>query len=57
VQGLIGVAGSLVFAGVQMRQNSLATQAARNAPVADGFRELNLMIASSPELAPAFAVH
>jgi hypothetical protein len=53
--GLLGVVGSLLFVGVQVRQNSIATQAATNAAVADGFREFNLMMASSPELARAFA--
>jgi hypothetical protein len=53
--GLLGVVGSLLFVGVQVRQNSIATQAATNAAVADGFREFNLMMASTPDLARAFA--
>jgi hypothetical protein len=53
--GLLGVVGSLLFVGVQVRQNSIATQAATNAAVADGFREFNMMMASSPDLARAFA--
>jgi hypothetical protein len=53
--GLLGVVGSLLFVGLQVRQNSIATQAATNAAVADGFREFNMMMASSPDLARAFA--
>jgi hypothetical protein len=52
--GRLGVVGSLLFVGVQVRQNSIATQAATNAAVADGFREFNMMMASSPDLARAF---
>jgi hypothetical protein len=55
LMGLLGVVGSLLFVGVQVRQNSIATQAATNAAVADGFREFNLMMASSPDLARAFS--
>lgn len=51
--GLIGVIGSLVFVGLEVRQSTIATRAATDASVADGFRELNLMMASSPELARA----
>ena len=36
-----------------MRQSSIATLTAADAAVADGFRGLNLMMASSPELARA----
>ncbi len=55
--GLVGVIASLVFVGVEIRQNSIATRAATDAAVADGFRELNLVMASSPDLARAFAAH
>ena len=55
--GLLGVIGSLLFVGVEIRQNSIATRAATDATVADGFRELNLVLASSPNLARAFAAH
>jgi hypothetical protein len=51
--GLVGVVGSLVFVGLEVRQSTIATRAATDAAVADGFRELNLMFASSPELARA----
>ena len=52
--GLLAVIASLVFVGVEIRQNSIATRAATDAAVADGFRELNLVLASSPDLAAAF---
>lgn len=55
--GLVGVIASLIFVGVEIRQNSIATRAATDAGVADGFRELNLVMASSPELARAFAAN
>jgi len=51
--GLVGVVGSLVFVGLEVRQSTIATRASTDAAVADGFRELNLMFASSPELARA----
>jgi hypothetical protein len=57
VIGLIGVVGSLIFVGVEVRQNSVATRAATDAAIADSFRELSLVAASSPELASAFAAH
>ena len=53
VIGLVGIVGSLVFVGLEVRQNSVATRASTNAAVADAFRELNLVLASSPELARA----
>ena len=53
--GLLGVMASLIFVGIEVRQNSVATRAATDAAVADGFRELNLVMASSPDLARAFA--
>lgn len=55
--GLIGVIASLIFVGVEIRQNSIATRAATDAGVADGFRELNLVVASSPELAKALTAN
>lgn len=55
--GLAGVIASLVFVGVEIRQNSVATRAATDAAVADGFRELNLVVASSPELVRALAAN
>ena len=53
VIGLVGIVGSLVFVGLEVRQNSVATRASTNAGVADAFREVNLVMASSPELARA----
>jgi hypothetical protein len=55
--GLAGVIGSLIFVGIEVRQSSIATRAATDAAVADGFRELNLVLASSPDLARAFAAY
>ncbi len=55
--GLVGVIGSLVFVGLEVRQSTLATKAATDASVADSFRELNLVMASSPELAEVLAAH
>ena len=55
--GIIGVVGSLVFVGVEIRQNSIATRAATDADIADSFRELSLAQATSPALASAFAAH
>lgn len=55
--GVIGVIGSLIFVGIGIRQNSIATKAATDAAVADSFRELSLAQATSSELASAFAAH
>lgn len=57
VFGILGVIGSLVFVGGELRQNAIATRAATNAEVSSAFVEINLMVASSPELAQAFAEH
>ncbi len=51
--GIFAVVASLVFVGIEVRQNSVATRSATNAAVKDSFSELNLAIASSPELARA----
>lgn len=51
--GIFAVVASLVFVGVEVRQNSVATRSATNAAVKDAFSELNLAVASSPELARA----
>lgn len=53
IVGIFAVVGSLVFVGAEVRQNSVATRSATNAAVKGGFSELNLAIASSPELAKA----
>jgi hypothetical protein len=53
IVGIFALVASLIFVGVEVRQNSIATRSAANAAVKDAFRELNLVIASSPELAKA----
>lgn len=55
--GMIAVVASLIFVGIEVRQNSIATRSATNAAVKDAFREVNLVIASSPELARAIAAN
>ncbi len=57
VIGLVGVIGSLLFVGLEVRQSSVATKAATDAAVADGYRELNLALAVSPELARVLAAN
>ena len=57
VIGIIGIVGSLIFVGVEIRQNSVATRAATDAAIADALRELSLAQATSPALASAFAAH
>jgi hypothetical protein len=56
VIGLMSIVGSLAFVGLEVRQNSVATRASSNASVADAFIEINLLLASSPELARAVVV-
>ena len=51
--GIFALVASLIFVGIEVRQNSIATRSATNAAVKDAFRELNLVLASSPELALA----
>ena len=51
--GIFALLASLIFVGIEVRQNSIATRSATNAAVKDAFREFNLVIASSPELARA----
>ena len=53
--GLFALVASLIFVGIEVRQNSIATRSATNAAVKDAFRELNSVIASSSELAQALA--
>jgi len=53
VVGIFALVASLIFVGIEVRQNSIATRSATNAAVKDAFRELNLVIASSPGLAKA----
>jgi hypothetical protein len=51
--GLICVVGSLIFVGLEQRQNTIAIRAANNSSFATGFQDLNLVVASSPSLAKA----
>jgi hypothetical protein len=53
--GVLGVVGSLIFVGLQVRQNASAIRAATAQEVSTGFRDLNLVIASTPELAAILA--
>ncbi|WP_412067202.1 hypothetical protein [Rubrivirga sp. IMCC43871] len=55
--GIIGIVGSLIFVGIEIRQNSVTTRAATDAAIADSFRELSVAQATSPALASAFAAH
>lgn len=48
VVGIFALVASLIFVAIEVRQNSIATRSATNAAVKDAFRELNLVIASSP---------
>ena len=57
VLGLVGVMGSLIFVGIEVRQSAIATRAATDAVIADGFREVNQVMASSPELARAMTAY
>lgn len=41
--GLICVVGSLIFVGLEQRQNTIAIRAATNSAFATGFQELNLV--------------
>ena len=54
--GAIAVVATLGYLAVQVHKNSVATRASTNAAVADAFIELNLVLASSPELARAVVV-
>jgi len=53
--GFIGVVGSLIFVGLEVRQNSVAIRAAANAAVSEEYVAVNLAMASSPELSKAMA--
>lgn len=54
--GSIAVVVTLAYLAVQVRLNSISTRSATNAAVAGQFVELNLVMASNPELAKAMAV-
>ena len=53
--GLICVVGSLIFVGLEQRQNTIAIRAATNSSFASSFQDLNLVVASSTSLAKALA--
>ena len=55
--GLFALIASLIFVGIEVKQNSIATRSATNAAVKDAFREFNSVIASSAELAQAIAAN
>jgi hypothetical protein len=52
--GVLGVIGSLVFVGLEVRESSRATRAATDAEIASQFVTLNTAMFSSPELMAAF---
>jgi len=51
--GVLSVVCSLIFVGMELRQNSVATMAATNSSIAESFIELNLAMATSADLARA----
>ena len=53
--GIVAIVASLIFVGGELRQNAIATRAAMNAEIADTFVDLNLVVASSPELTQRLA--
>jgi hypothetical protein len=54
---LIGVMGSLIFVGLEVRQSVIATRAANDTVIAEAFREINQIMAPSPELARALTAY
>jgi hypothetical protein len=54
---LIGVMGSLIFVGLEVRQGAIATRAANDTVIAEAFREINQIMASSPDLARALTAY
>jgi hypothetical protein len=53
--GIVAIVASLIFVGGELRQNAIATKAAMNAEIADTFVDVNLVVASSPELTQRLA--
>jgi hypothetical protein len=53
--GIFAIVASLVFVGGELRQNAIATRAAMNAEIAVSFVDVNLVVASSPELTQRLA--
>ena len=54
VIGVLGVIGSLIFVGLEVRESSRATRAATDAEIAAQFVEINTAIYASGELAEDF---
>lgn len=52
--GALAVFASLIFVGIQIRQNTSATRAASHHAVSDSFNELNRMFAESAEVTRIF---
>lgn len=50
VLGLVGVMGSLIFVGLEVRQSAIATRAAADATIANSFLQVNLAMATTPSL-------
>lgn len=48
--GVVAVFASLIFVGVQIRQNTLATRAASHNAVSDSLNEINRMFAENADL-------
>jgi hypothetical protein len=49
IVGLAGLIGSLLFVGLEVRQNAAATRAATAQEVSSSFRDLNLMMAGDAD--------
>ncbi len=47
---VVGIFASLIFVGLQIRQNTLATRAASHNAVSDSLNEINRMMAESADL-------
>jgi hypothetical protein len=48
--GLVGVMGSLIFVGLEVRQSAIATRAAADATIANSFLQVNQAMATTPSL-------
>jgi len=54
--GAVGVIGSLIFVGLEIRQSAAATRAATVQQIKDAWLETNLTTATSRDLADAFVL-
>jgi hypothetical protein len=54
--GVVAIIGSLLFVGLQMQQNTLATRAASHHATTDNLNQVNLAIAQNPELAKVWSI-